>query len=326
MVEKHYGAIDGLRAIAAVGIVMMHVAANNSYDISGFVYETIIPSLTNFVFLFMVISAFGMCSGYYEKILQNKISLSEFYLRRFQKIMPFFVVLVLLDVLISPSVNSLYEMFADLTLMFGFLPDAGNISVIGVGWFLGLIFVFYVCFPFFCFLIENRRRAWLAFLVSILYNIACSIYFQVGRTNILYCACFFLAGGLIYLYRAEIGRWNRWLVLGAVAAAVVLYYMIGGNTGTWLLVSAILLIYAMISNGKVLQNRITKSISGISMEIYLSHMIIFRVAEKINLNTIIGDGWVQYVFTVAVVFTGAGIFAVTVQRFINIFIKKWSIR
>lgn len=326
MVEKHYGAIDGLRAIAAVGIVMMHVAANNSYDISGFVYETIIPSLTNFVFLFMVISAFGMCSGYYEKILQNKISLSEFYLRRFQKILPFFVVLVLLDVLISPSVNSLYEMFADLTLMFGFLPDAGNISVIGVGWFLGLIFVFYVCFPFFCFLIENRRRAWLAFLVSILYNIACSIYFQVGRTNILYCACFFLAGGLIYLYRAEIGRWNRWLVLGAVAAAVVLYYMIGGNTGTWLLVSAILLIYAMISNGKVLQNRITKSISGISMEIYLSHMIIFRVAEKINLNTIIGDGWVQYVFTVAVVFTGAGIFAVTVQRVINIFIRKWSIR
>lgn len=305
---------------------MMHVAANNSYDISGFVYETIIPSLTNFVFLFMVISAFGMCSGYYEKILQNKISLSEFYLRRFQKILPFFVVLVLLDVLISPSVNSLYEMFADLTLMFGFLPDAGNISVIGVGWFLGLIFVFYVCFPFFCFLIENRRRAWLAFLVSILYNIACSIYFQVGRTNILYCACFFLAGGLIYLYRAEIGRWNRWLVLGAVAAAVVLYYMIGGNTGTWLLVSAILLIYAMISNGKVLQNRITKSISGISMEIYLSHMIIFRVAEKINLNTIIGDGWVQYVFTVAVVFTGAGIFAVTVQRVINIFIRKWSIR
>ena len=326
MKEKHYGAIDGLRTIASVGIVMMHARANNSYDIPGFVYNTIIPSLTNFVFLFMVISAFGMCVGYYEKILQNKISLTDFYLRRFQKILPFFGVLVILDFLLAPSVNSLYEMFADLTLMFGFLPDAGNISVIGVGWFLGLIFVFYVCFPFFCFLIENRRRAWMAFCVSVLYNVACSLYFQVGRKNILYCACFFLAGGLIYLYRVEISKWNRWIVLGSVAAAAVLYYIIGANTGTHLLVSSVLLIYAMISSGKVLQNRITNFISGISMEIYLSHMIIFRVAEKVKMNSIIGSGWFQYAFTVGVVFIGAGIFAVIVQKVINIFIKKWSIR
>lgn len=63
MERKHYGAIDGLRAIAAIGIVMMHVASNNSYEISGFVYEQVIPSFTNFVFLFMTVSAFGMCCG-----------------------------------------------------------------------------------------------------------------------------------------------------------------------------------------------------------------------------------------------------------------------
>lgn len=33
MEKKHYGAIDGLRTIACIGIVMMHVASNNSYDI-----------------------------------------------------------------------------------------------------------------------------------------------------------------------------------------------------------------------------------------------------------------------------------------------------
>ena len=31
MEKKHYGAIDGLRAIAAIGIVMMHMGANNNY-------------------------------------------------------------------------------------------------------------------------------------------------------------------------------------------------------------------------------------------------------------------------------------------------------
>lgn len=35
--KKHYGAIDGLRTIACLGIIMMHMAANNSYSISGFI-------------------------------------------------------------------------------------------------------------------------------------------------------------------------------------------------------------------------------------------------------------------------------------------------
>lgn len=33
MERKHYGAIDGLRTIACVGIVMMHLRANNAYAI-----------------------------------------------------------------------------------------------------------------------------------------------------------------------------------------------------------------------------------------------------------------------------------------------------
>ena len=72
MEKKHYKSIDGLRTIAAVGIVMMHMRANNNYEIGGYVYNKIIPSFTNFVFLYMVISAFGMRWGYKEKILKNE--------------------------------------------------------------------------------------------------------------------------------------------------------------------------------------------------------------------------------------------------------------
>ena len=42
--------------------------------------------------------------------------------------------------------------------MFGFLPNAGALSVIGVGWFIGLVFVFYLCFPFFCTLQQTWRK------------------------------------------------------------------------------------------------------------------------------------------------------------------------
>lgn len=250
MIKEHYGAIDGLRTIACIGIVLMHMAANNSYRISGFIYDSMIPSFTNFVFLFMTVSAFGMCCGYYEKIINNKVVFSDFYGKRFKKILPFFGLLVLVDIAMSPSTDSLCEAFADLTLLFGFLPNAGNISVIGVGWFLGLIFLFYICFPFFCVLLQNKRKAWIAFVVSLIYNFVCTVYFDVGRSNILYSGCFLLAGGLIYLYRNELMKLNRRAGLGAAVASVALYYILGGNTAGCLLVSVCRLSYTVICAGR----------------------------------------------------------------------------
>ena len=66
---KRYDAIDGLRAFSAIGIVLMHVLANGNYALDGFVFESLIPSFTNLVFLFMIISGFAMCCGYYEKMV-----------------------------------------------------------------------------------------------------------------------------------------------------------------------------------------------------------------------------------------------------------------
>ena len=151
MERKHYKAIDGLRTIACIGIVMMHVRANTTYDIQGFLYNRVILSFTDFVFLFMMISAFGMCCGYFDKMVNNQISLEDFYIKRYQKILPFFTCLVMLDVILSHNLGAVIEGFADITLLFGLFPN--DISVIGVGWFLGLIFAFYIIFPFYCVLI-----------------------------------------------------------------------------------------------------------------------------------------------------------------------------
>ena len=40
--QKHYDSIDGLRALSAIGIVLMHIAANNTYIIGGKIYKIII--------------------------------------------------------------------------------------------------------------------------------------------------------------------------------------------------------------------------------------------------------------------------------------------
>lgn len=317
MDKEYYFGIDGLRTFATIGIVMMHMKANNKYAISGYIYDDIIPSFTNFVFLFMTLSAFGMCCGYYLKVLNNQLSVSDFYKRRIKRIWPFFAVLVVIDLIVSHSIDAVYEGLADLSLMFGLLPGAGNISVIGVGWFLGLVFVFYLFFPFFCFLLENKKRAWMAFAVSLMLNFLCTQYFKVSRTNILYSSCFFMAGGLVYLYREILGQLDRGGVLLVSGAAVLLHYLIGGSPATWLFVSVMLLILQLCPRRRG-ENRLLGKFSRISMEVYLCHMFIFRIIEILHLNTIIGDGWLQYLTTVILVLAGSVLFAILMQYLFKI--------
>lgn len=157
--KERYDNLDGLRSYAAIGIVMMHVLANSKYVVHGFLFSRMIPSFTDFTFLFMVISAFSMCCGYYEKFKDGKIDIEHFYKRRYQRLWPFFAILCTIALVVSISVKSFFEWFADLTLMFGLIPN-NNIEIIGVGWFIGLVFVFYMMFPFFIFAIGNKKRAW----------------------------------------------------------------------------------------------------------------------------------------------------------------------
>lgn len=323
MKRNCYGAIDSLRTIACIGIVMMHIRANSTYAISGFIYDSVISSFTNFVFLFMVISAFGMCCGYYERVLDGRIDWEIFYKKRYGKILPFFTVLVLMDIVVSPGWTSVCEGFCDVTLLFGLFPN--DITVIGVGWFLGLIFAFYLIFPFYCVLIRTKKRACMAFAVALVLNYVLTARFEVGRNNIVYCLCYFIAGGLLYLYRDKlenVGRKSWWAVVMAVTLSVVFYYAVGANTLTMLLVACTLLALAISDRGGVLENRFTKFFSSISMEVYLSHMVVFRLLEKMGLHTRFGNGWLQYWLTVIMVIVGTVVFSVVMKKMIDIAGRK----
>ena len=70
--------------------------------------------------------------------------------------------------------------------------------------------------------------------------------------------------------------------------------------------------------GGALENRITRFFSNISMVIYLSHMVLFRVIERLGLNTRFGNGWLQYLITVALVLVATAVFAVVMKKVIYI--------
>lgn len=258
--KERYEGIDGLKAYAILGIALMHILANGKFGLNGFMFQKLIPSFTNLVFLFMMVSGFGMCCGYYQKIIDQKISVEDFYKKRYIKIWPYFALLCALDFVISPSKESLFEVFANLTLCQGLLPNM-RIEVIGVSWTLAVIFVFYMLFPFFCFLLENKKRAWLAFICAVIYNFVCSTYFFdeshiadrvavnfSARTNILYCAVYFIVGGLIFLYRKELAEFaaKYKVIAGAILLiATVAYFVVGGNTLTMLFFCVVALVYTL---------------------------------------------------------------------------------
>lgn len=173
--NNHYPGLDVVRVIAIAGIVLMHVLANGNYDLSGFLFEKVIGTAGNFTILFMMVSAFGMCCGYYEKFKAGTINIEAFYKRRYEKLWPFFALLCILDVVISPSADSVYEIFANLTMLQGLLPNP-QISVVGVSWTLAVIFVFYLLFPFFAFCCFQRKEyGWVLLLLEfITFSVSCT--------------------------------------------------------------------------------------------------------------------------------------------------------
>ena len=317
--KKRYDALDGVRTLACIGIVLMHVLANTEYNLSGFIYDKMIPSFTNLTFLFMSVSGFGMCCGYYDRMISGNIDIVSFYKKRYKKILPFFALLCFMDLIISPSLNSLYEVFANLTLCFGLIPNA-DITVIGVGWFLGTVFAFYMLFPFFCFLLADKKRAWLALIASYIMNYLCRVYFDAGRKSIAYSFIFFMVGGMVYIYKEEIEKIAsmKWISIILLVLSVGIYYFVPDTTLVMLLIgTCILMMSLFISEKGLLINPIMKFIGGISFEIYLCHMFIFRIVEKLHLSDVTDNDYINYILLFIAVFAGATVFAYVAKMMIN---------
>ncbi len=325
---KRYNNLDAVRFISSIMIVMMHILINGRYAVPGNMLVTAIKRAGSMVNLFFLLSGFSMCCGYYRKILDGSISITEFYKKRYGRIAFFFylilaayVVYAVIEGSLSPGTIA-QEAFLNSTLMFGFLPVA-EMEIASVAWTLGVIFSFYIIFPFFVFLMRDKRHGWIAFAVSIGLSFALQNRFAVDgvavRTNILYELCFFVLGGLLFLYKDQIGsalknfRVAGYIMIAAGAAFLFIAPLskIGmDRTLQYLIGFGMITAGALMPDSKLLSNRVTAFGGKYSFELYLSHMVIYGAVGKIVAKIIPGNGVAAYIAASAVTIVAAYVFAV----------------
>lgn len=196
-----------------------------------------------------------------------------------------------------------------------FLPN-NTLSTIGVAWTLGAIFAFYIIFPFIVFLLYSPKRGIVSFVISLVITYMCQCYFMterfvaenfVMRHSFLYCLPYFLIGGIVYLYKDEIERFvNQFKVISlcVVLTLTVGYYITPDVINSInIVVIKTLILYtgwlglALGYDNRLMNNKFTNYISNLSMEMYLSHMVVFRIVEKIGIMERIESPVIRYMTT-----------------------------
>lgn len=77
------------------------------------------------------------------------------------------------------------------------------------------------------------------------------------------------------------------------------------------------LCYAISVKSPVLSNKVTKYLSGISLELYLAQMVIYRLVEKVKCLYLFGQGWGSFLFVWLVVVAGLIVFIEVWKRIWN---------
>ena len=179
----------------------------------------------------------------------------------------------------------------------------------------------------------------MSFVISLAITYMCQCYFMtdrfvtedfVMRHSFLYCLPFFLIGGIVYLYKDEIENFvNRFkgISLCAVLVLTVGYYSTPNAIDSIdIAVVKTLLLYtgwlglSLGYDNRLMNNKFTNYISNLSMEMYLSHMVVFRIIEKTGITGQNENSIVRYMATyillVALLVTGLTIYKRVTKRLV----------
>ena len=144
---------------------------------------------------------------------------------------------------------------------------------------------------------------------------------------------FLSGGGIVYLNREAIKKFVeriKWLWLAECICLTILWYWVPEvvfKVDVTMLKNLVLfmvwIMYVISINSKILNNKVMKYISGISLELYLAQMIVFRILEKIHGLYLLGCGWDGFILSWIIIVAGLIVFIEIWKRAWTIIKKEW---
>ena len=306
--------VDLLKAVAIVAVVMYHF-----FDLTN---ASMLTSVSLFsggyvgVDIFLVISGYLITSGIFYKLSKSEFSIKDFYVRRFQRIVPPLAVMMIVVAAIG-----YFLVFPDIYKEFGteikkclsilgnyrFSKDGGYFSLDSSGklllhtWYLCITFQFYLVWPVILVLL-NKLLVINNLKYSVLLLLVVSLVYPVISTKNGYLLTEFrlwelLSGATLCLFSSDISRLvnkiNCSSLLQLLFFAIVLlsvFVVPLYSVNTWTpyvsLVTVVftLLVLASNSNKIILKSSRIEVIGKSSYSIYLWHWPIFIFALRLDLS------------------------------------------
>lgn len=296
--ERIYS-LDYLRGFAALGILVYHYL---SWTIGKFNSETFMGRFGVYgVSIFYVLSGLTLFHVYHDKIFPNIKEIMIFFKKRIFRIYPLLWLATFISILLSDNIPNLYDLFLNLTGLFGFVK--WDTYFAGGAWSIGNELVFYAMFPFFI-LFSKNYKILMIILSSLIFM--CYLYFAFVKLdplqtlisqkrdylNPLNHAFLFLGGYLIGLYTEKISvskPFNYSLIF--IGLLVFIFYPVQGNTihiisGANRLIFTICCFivcfgfYKMKVNIHSVSHKMLMFLGEISYSVYLLHFITYEVSGR----------------------------------------------
>lgn len=272
--------VQALRALAAWMVVGVHfVQLFFDFEAHNWLEDLLVETGGVRVDIFFVISGFVIFLSTADKTLTPW----RFMLMRVARIVPAYWFYTLLMMLLVATVPAMFPYeniepgYVLMSLLFIAAPSPPGVEVyplLGVGWTLNFLMLFYVLFSF-SLLVRQSYRLW---VVAALLYLVCYIGPALGLASGFYrndIILDFLMGIAIgMLYRCGLCRSGSWLpLLGILVSSVAIYH--GANLPRsleWGVPSAVLVISCVALEPYFQGSRLLKMLGDCSYSVYLIHV------------------------------------------------------
>lgn len=181
--------LNGLRAIAAISVVIGHVTSFTSFDFNlstanvGFDGVTLFFVISGFLITYLLLL---------EKQKTNNVEIKKFYVRRILRIWPIYYLVIAVCLVVALFHDGISDIFTTTILYYIFfaanIPMVLNtgISIIVHYWSIGVEEQFYLIWPWIVKLVRNRIIPVTVIIICVLFLVKSGSWFYLGKGSLLY--------------------------------------------------------------------------------------------------------------------------------------------